>query len=107
MIKVCVVTGGRMDYGHLYKVMKEIDASSKFELQIIATCMHLSPEFGLTFQRIKDDGFKINKKVECLLSSDTPSAVAKSVGIACISFSDAFMDLNPDLIILMGIGMKF
>ncbi len=102
MIKVCVVTGGRMDYGHLYKVMKEIDASSKFELQIIATCMHLSPEFGLTIQRIKDDGFKINKKVECLLSSDTPSAVAKSVGIACISFSDAFMDLNPDLIILVG-----
>ena len=64
--------------------------------------MHLSPEFGLTFQRIKDDGFKINKKVECLLSSDTPSAVAKSVGIACISFADAYMDLNPDLIILMG-----
>ena len=102
MIKVCVVTGGRMDYGHLYKVMKEIDASSLFQLQIIATCMHLSPEFGLTFQRIKDDGFKINKKVECLLSSDTPSAVAKSVGIACISFADAYMDLNPDLIILMG-----
>ena len=102
MIKVCIVTGGRMDYGHLYKVMKEIDASPKFELQIVATCMHLSPEFGLTFQRIQDDGFKINKKVECLLSSDTPSAVAKSVGIACISFSDAFMDLNPDLIILMG-----
>lgn len=102
MIKLCVVTGGRMDYGHLYKVMKEIDNSPTFELQIIATCMHLSPEFGLTFQRIKDDGFKINKKVECLLSSDTPSAVAKSVGIACISFSDAFMDLNPDLIILMG-----
>ncbi len=102
MIKVCFVTGGRMDYGHLYKVMKEINESPKFELQIIATCMHLSPEFGLTFQRIKDDGFKINKKVECLLSSDTPSAVAKSVGIACISFSDAFMDLNPDLIVLMG-----
>ena len=102
MMKVCIITGGRMDYGHLYKVMKEIDASSIFELQIIATCMHLSTEFGLTFQRIKDDGFKINKKVECLLSSDTPSAVAKSVGIACISFSDAFMDLNPDLIILMG-----
>ena len=102
MIKVCVVTGGRMDYGHLYKVMKEIDASSLFQLQIIATCMHLSPEFGLTFQRIKDDGFKINKKVECLLSSDTPSAVAKSVGIASISFADAYMDLNPDLIILMG-----
>tara|TARA_A100001388_G_scaffold102838_1_gene75011 strand:+ start:10065 stop:11207 length:1143 start_codon:yes stop_codon:yes gene_type:complete len=102
MIKVCVITGGRMDYGHLHKVMKAIDSSSILELQIIATCMHLSPEFGLTFKRIEDDGFKINKKVECLLSSDTSSAVAKSIGLACISFSDAFKDLNPDLILLMG-----
>ncbi len=102
MIKVCVITGGRMDYGHLFKVMKAIDESSNLELQIIATCMHLSPEFGLTFKKIEEDGFKINKKVECLLSSDTPSAVAKSVGIACISFSDAFTDLSPDLILLMG-----
>jgi len=64
--------------------------------------MHLSPEFGLTFKQIEADGFTINKKVECLLSADTPSAVAKSVGIACISFADAFLDINPDLIILMG-----
>ena len=102
MKKVCVITGGRMDYGHLYKVMKAINLSPLLELQIIATCMHLSPEFGLTFKQIEEDGFTINKKVECLLSADTPSAVAKSVGIACISFADAFLDINPDLIILMG-----
>lgn len=102
MIKVCVITGGRMDYGHLFKVMKAIDASSNLELQIIATCMHLSPEFGMTSRKIEEDGFKINKTVECLLSSDTSSAVAKSVGVACIAFSDAFKDLSPDLILLMG-----
>ncbi len=102
MKKVCVITGGRMDYGHLHKVMKAIKLSPLLELQIIATCMHLSPEFGLTFKQIEADGFTINKKVECLLSADTPSAVAKSVGIACISFADAFLDINPDLIILMG-----
>ncbi len=102
MTKICVITGGRMDYGHLYKVMKAINASEILKLQIIATCMHLSPEFGLTFKKIEKDGFKINKKVECLLSSDTPSAVAKSVGIACISFSDAYMDLSPDLVLMMG-----
>ncbi len=102
MTKVCVITGGRMDYGHLYKVMQAINLSPILELQIIATCMHLSPEFGLTYKKIEEDGFSINKKVECLLSSDTPSAVAKSVGMACISFSDAFLDLKPDLILLMG-----
>lgn len=102
MTKICVITGGRMDYGHLYKVMKKISASKLLKLQVIATCMHLSPEFGLTFKKIEKDGFKIDKKVECLLSSDTPSAVAKSVGIASISFSDAYLDLNPDLILIMG-----
>lgn len=102
MMKICVVTGGRMDYGHLHKVMKLIDSSSQLELQIIATCMHLSPEFGLTYSKIEEDGFKINKKVECLLSSDTSASVAKSVGLACIGFADAYIDLNPDLILLMG-----
>ncbi len=102
MIKVCIVTGGRMDYGHLYKVMKSIKSSSKLELQIIATCMHLSHEFGNTYKRIEEDGFKINKKLECLLSSDTPSSVAKSVGLATIGFADAYKDLRPDLLILMG-----
>ena len=64
--------------------------------------MHLSPEFGLTETKIIEDGFKIDKRVECLLSSDTPTAVAKSIGLACISFSDAFSELKPDLIMLMG-----
>ena len=102
MIKVCVITGGRMDYGHLFKVMMAINKSPKLELQIITTCMHLSPEFGLTYRKIEADGFNINKKVECLLSSDTPSAIAKTVGLASISFSDAYSDLKPDLIVLMG-----
>jgi len=101
-MKISVITGGRMDYGHLYKVMQKIKTSKKLSLQIIATCMHLSPEFGLTIDKIIQDGFKIDKRVECLLSSDTPTAVAKSVGLACISFSDAFFELKPDLIMLMG-----
>ena len=44
-----------MDYAHLYKVMKLIDSSSHLELQIISTCMHLSPEFGLTTRKIEED----------------------------------------------------
>ena len=55
MTKICVITGGRMDYGHLYKVMQKIYASKLFQLQVIATCMHLSPEFGLTFKKIEAD----------------------------------------------------
>ena len=73
--KICVVTGSRAEYGLLFWLMKEIQAVPKFELQIIVTGMHLSSEFGLTYQEIETDGFKINQKVEMLLSSDSPSAI--------------------------------
>jgi GDP/UDP-N,N'-diacetylbacillosamine 2-epimerase (hydrolysing) len=82
--------------------MGEIQASPDFELQIIVTGMHLSPEFGLTYQEIERHGFVINEKVEMLLSSDTPSAISKSTGLGLIGFADAFNDLNPDLLIVLG-----
>ena len=82
--------------------MDEIQVTPEFELQIVATGMHLSPEFGLTYQEIEKDGFKINEKVEMLLSSDTPSAISKSTGLGLIGFSDAIKKLNPDLLIVLG-----
>lgn len=100
--KICVVTGTRADYSLCHWPMKAIQDSPDFTLQVIATCMHMSPEFGLTYEQIEKDGFHIDEKVEMLLSADTPSAVAKSMGVATISFADAFNRLKPDLVVLMG-----
>lgn len=100
--KICVVTGTRAEYGLLYWLMKEIDQDEKLELQIIATGMHLSPEFGLTYKQIEKDGFTINDKVEMLLSSDTPVSISKSLGLGTIGFADAFNRLNPDIIVVLG-----
>ena len=99
--KICVVTGTRADYGLLYWLMKEINLDSELELQIIATGMHLSPEFGLTYKEIEKD-FKIDKKIEMLLSSDTAIGISKSMGLAQISFAEAYEDLKPDIIVLLG-----
>ena len=74
---ICIITGTRAEYGLLYWLMKEIQEDPDLELQVIATGMHLSPEFGLTYRQIEKDGFKINKKIEMLLSSDTPVVVSK------------------------------
>lgn len=100
--KICVVTGTRADYGLLYWLMKEIQADAAFELQIVAVGAHLSPEFGLTFQVIEEDGFTITEKVEMLLSSDTAVGITKSLGLGTIGFADAFERLQPDLLILLG-----
>ena len=96
--KICVITGSRAEYGLLRWVMEEIRNSSEFTLQVLATGMHLSPEFDLTYKIIEQDGFQIDRKVEMLLSSDTPSGVSKSMGLGMIGFADAFDNLNPDLI---------
>ena len=72
------------------------------ELQIIATCMHLSPEFGLTYREIEKDGFMINKKVEMLVSADTSSSISKSTGLGLIGFADAYVDLQPDMVVVLG-----
>lgn len=102
MRRICVVTGTRAEYGLLYWVLKEIEADSDLELQLVVTGMHLSPEFGLTYQEIEKDGFEILEKVEMLLSSDTATGVAKSVGLATISFADVFERLKPDLLMVLG-----
>lgn len=100
-MKLCVVTGTRAEYGLLYWLMKEIQADPALQLQLIATGMHLSPEFGLTFKEIEKE-FTIDKKIEMLLSSDTPIGISKSMGLAQISFAEAYEELKPDLVIVLG-----
>ncbi len=100
--KICVVTGSRAEYGLLRWVMEGIRETQGLELQVIVTGMHLSPEFGLTYHEIEQDGFLIDRKVEMLLSSDTPSGLAKSMGLGLIGFGDALQQLQPDLMLVLG-----
>ncbi len=100
--KICVVTGSRAEYGLLYWLMKEIQDDSALELQVIVTGMHLSPEFGLTWKQVERDGFIIHRKVEMLLSSDTPVGISKSIGLGVIGFADALEYLQPDLLVVLG-----
>ena len=99
---VCVVTGTRADYGLLRWVMEGIRQSPDLRLQVIATGMHLSPEFGLTYREIEKDGFAIDRKVEMLLSSDTPAGITKSMGLGLMGFGEAIEQLKPDLMLVLG-----
>lgn len=101
MKKICIVTGTRAEYGLLYWLIKEIENDKDLELQLIVTGMHLSPEFGLTYQTIEKE-FKIDKKIEMLLSSDTSIGISKSMGLAQISFAEAYEELKPDIVVVLG-----
>lgn len=100
--KICVVTGTRAEFGLLRWLMQEIEDSDALTLQVIATGMHLSPEFGSTYREIEHAGFKIDAKVEMLLSADTASAVTKSMGLGLIGYADAYARLAPDMVVLLG-----
>ena len=99
---ICVVTGTRADYGLLYWLLRDIQEESTLILQLLATGMHLAPEFGETYRTIEEDGVSIDAKVEMLLSSDTSVGTAKSMGLGVIGCADAFARLDPDLVVLLG-----
>jgi len=100
--RICVITGTRADYGLLRWVMQGIKDDPELVLQVIATGMHLSPEFGLTYQAIEKDGFSIDRKLEMLVSSDSTVGIAKSMGLGLIGFADALSELRPDLMVVLG-----
>lgn len=100
--KVCVITGTRAEYGLLRRVIKGVKDAADLQLQLVVTGMHLSPEFGSTWHEVEADGFTIDRKVEMLLSSDTPSGIAKSMGLAMIGFASAFSELKPDVLVVLG-----
>ena len=100
--KISVVTGTRAEYGLLRWLMQAVQQTPDLTLQLLVTGAHLSPEFGLTYREIEADGFHIDAKVEMLVSADTASGTAKSMGLGLIGFGDAFDRLKPDLIVLLG-----
>jgi len=102
MRKIAVVTGTRAEYGLMYWIIKGIHDDPELELQLIVTGTHLSHEFGMTVNEIEIDGFPIADRVEMLLSSDSETAVATSMGLAMIGFARSYERLKPDILLVLG-----
>lgn len=102
MKRIGIMTGTRAEYGLLKPLMQEINKDNDLELYLIVSGMHLSPEFGMTYKEIEEDGFQINAKVEMLLSSDSPAGISKSIGLGVIGFADEFQRAELDMLILLG-----
>jgi GDP/UDP-N,N'-diacetylbacillosamine 2-epimerase (hydrolysing) len=99
---ISVLTATRAEYGLLKPIIKKLKMIEAFDVRIVATGAHLSPEFGLTYKEIENDGFPIDEKIEILLSSDTPCSISKSMGLAMIGYADYFARVNPDLLLVLG-----
>lgn len=102
MKKICIVTSTRAEYGLLRNLINKVDKDPELDLCLIVTGMHLSPEFGMTISEIVADGYPITEKIDILMSSDSISAISKTMGIASISFAEAFERLKPDMLVVLG-----
>lgn len=102
MRKIFVVTVGRSDYGIYKPLLEALLHQPGVDLKLVASGMHLSPEFGLSINLILEDGYPIAHRVEMLLGSDTPQAIAKSIGLGVIGFSQVYAQEQPDLLVVLG-----
>lgn len=102
MKRVSILTATRAEYSLLKPIIEKFNSDSEFDVRVVVTGAHLSPEFGLTYKEIENDGIAIDGKIEILLSADTPAAISKSMGLAIISFADYFERLKPDILIVLG-----
>ncbi len=102
MKKIVILTATRAEYGLLKPIIQKTNNDLDYDMRLAVTGMHLSPEFGMTVIEIKNDGIQIDKKIEIVLSSDTPVALSKSMGLAMISFSEYFEECKPDALVVLG-----
>lgn len=102
MKTIAILTAARAEYGLLKPIIIALKETGAYNIKVLVTGAHLSPEFGLTYKEILDDNIQIDKKIDILLSSDTPSAISKSMGLAIMGFADYFTDNRPDALMVLG-----
>lgn len=102
MRKIAIITGSRGEYGYIRPIIKLIEKSSKLEYEIIATNMHLLPEFGDSLGAFRQDNFEVKYTPLMTLSGYTPASMTKSLCIFGLSLSDILPASQPDLVLLAG-----
>lgn len=100
--KIAIITGTRAEYGLLKPLISRIENANDFDLKLIVTGAHLSPEFGYTYKEIESDGIKIDDKVEVLMSSDSSVGISKSIALTIMSFSEVFERMKPEVVLVLG-----
>jgi UDP-hydrolysing UDP-N-acetyl-D-glucosamine 2-epimerase len=100
--KICAVTTSRADFGLLSGVLKAIRADSALELQVIASGMHVAPKFGRTWRDIEAEGIPIDRKISLRLTGKSRLDNLKSIGVGLSGFAEAFAELKPEIVVLLG-----
>ncbi len=99
--RVAVITTSRSDYAHLGSLLQELSSYPLIDLQLIALGPQLSPDFGHTGKELLKLHARSLTSVECLLSSDSDTGMAKTLGVATLGLADVLGRMRPDILVLI------
>jgi GDP/UDP-N,N'-diacetylbacillosamine 2-epimerase (hydrolysing) len=102
MRKICIFTSTRADWGLLRGVAEEIRGHDDLELQLLVSGSHLSSKYGMTVSEIEDAGFDVTTRVDVLKYDDSAQGVCRTMGVALPGYSDALVEMRPDLVVVLG-----
>lgn len=100
--KVLVLTGSRGEYGYILPILKRLQGDKDLQAHVVATNMHLLPEFGSSVQEFAKDEVRVDETVLMSLAGYTRESMAKSLGILLQSLVDVFARVKPDWVLLAG-----
>ncbi|MCB1178614.1 MAG: UDP-N-acetylglucosamine 2-epimerase (hydrolyzing) [Leptospiraceae bacterium] len=100
--KIALLTVGRSDLGLYETIINLIENDPELDLQLLVTGSHFDSRFGNSVEEIEKKGINYTKGLEMLLSSDSPQALGKSMGLGVISISQAFAEKKPDILLVLG-----
>ena len=97
--KICVVITARPSYARVKTALIAINEHPNLELQLVVAGSALLGRYGNAIEVIEADGFKVIEKVYNVLEGETPTAMAKTTGLALMELSNVFYNLQPDVVI--------
>lgn len=97
--KVCVVINNRANYGRIHSFLEELKKNNRIDLKIILGSSATIQRYGDMTKIIKNDGFKIYKKIYNQIDSDTPGGMAKTTALLIIEITNILEKMRPDYVL--------
>jgi UDP-hydrolysing UDP-N-acetyl-D-glucosamine 2-epimerase len=99
--KICVIITTRGNYAKLKSVIQNINSHPGLELQLIVGGGAVLPKYGNIVGSMEGLEVPIDRVIHFLVEGENPETMSKSAGLAIIDFTTAFVNLRPDVVMVL------
>lgn len=99
---IAVLTGSRGEWGYIRPILRLVDQDPELDYVVIATHMHLLPEFGMSVHEIERDGFRVAERVYMTFDGYNAATMTKSLACLLLELPTVLERLRPDVLLLAG-----